>query len=609
MNRLQILTGNVTMPTIKGLKAKDAKAYEQLEKMFTAMWKAYLRKGHKGSISLPFWAQKVNNPRVMNIALKLLADAGYIITSSQPHRNWGEAKLNESKLLKFVTKSELDKVRKQFKWKHYLMNSNDVNPKCALLTKINGEVKDTGLVRTGFMKAGRTQFQLDTVMMQKHYNSVVKLVNYGIAKTIERYPELVEDGANFAEIGKEVVDTYIDCPETYNSGNRWSDSRGRDIAGYLNKIGNPIGYKIMRSLLVIPKAYRQTATVKGLEAKYLFIAELAGYKEGTIADKIEYGKKCHENRFQHTLNLDDESDLKELPDNIWLERTYQDIDNYLVSKGNYKWQVPIELDMSASVLGFYGLLLNHKPYLVRCNMHTRTRVRDAWGHKVIKNRKQFKTIMRQLYGSQMTAREMWTEMRIPFTDEEVIAFQKELLEGELSVANGFKNFLINNAKMQPEMELHVWNEKFRVECNRFFNKGERTVAYDFYDSTTKTVRRTKHTETVKVPNLQAFRRYVATALIHNLDSQAMNHTCDVIYDTFEWILPIHDAAIVDAEAADSTRRTYADFLTDIWNNRKTIIQNYVRSIGIKPAAIAEWKRLDAKCDKLKTFKCNPIVLK
>ena len=49
--------------------------------------------------------------------------------------------------------------------------------------------------------------------------------------------------------------------------------------------------------------------------------------------------------------------------------------------------------MSASVLGYLGLLLNHKPFLDRCNI-TNGPLTDAWAHPVITNRKQFKTIMR-----------------------------------------------------------------------------------------------------------------------------------------------------------------------------------------------------------------------
>jgi len=608
MKRLELLNGKYTMPRIIDMQSKDARVYRELQLMYSAMWNAYLTKGCKGSISLPYWAQRIKSPKLMNIALKLLSEKGYITVTTQPHRNWSEASLNEDKILSYVDKAELISIRKHFKWSKYLLTSTEVNEEDATLTRINGTVKNTGLHRPGFTKASKTKFQFDTATMQEHYSEVVQLVNMGIESTLAKYPALREDLVNYSEVGKEVVDTYLHIDGTYNSGGRKSDSRGRNIQGYLNKIGNPVGYKIMRSLLVIPEENRQQATRKGLLAKYLFIAELNGYKVGTVFGKIRYGINCYHNRTLHTLDLTNSDDLKELPDNIWLERLYKDIDAYYMNI-KHKWTVPIELDMSASVLGFYGILLNHQPYMNRCNMVGNT-LNDAWGHHTIKNRAQFKTIMRQLYGSQATPQAMWDDMKIPYTHEEAVAFTKELLDGEMSVANIFKNFMINNAQMQPTMELNVWGEKFVVECNRFFNQGEQTISYDLYDSHSKSIKRIHHTDTIKVPNLQAFRRYVATALIHHLDSRAMDTTCNAVYDQYQWVLDIHDAAIVDAEAAKLVRIVYANQLERIHTDRKFILQDYFRSVNIPAMAITEWKEVMSKVTPLNgPFKCNKMVLK
>jgi len=607
MNRLELLNGKCTMPRMPKMQSKDPRAYKELQLMFNAMWNAYLQKGSKGTISLPYWAQRVRNPKLMNIALKLLSDKGYITVLTQPNRNWAEASLNEAKILEYLTEKELTSVRKHFKWNKYLLTYSEVDMKDASLTKTPSGVRDTGHFMPGLTKAARTPFQFST-MMEEYYPEVVKLINYGIEKTLTKYPALRKDMAHYGEVAKEIVDTYINCPSTYNAGGRKSDSRGRDVSNMLSKIGNPIGFKIMRSLLVIPKENRQTATRKGLLAKYLFIAELAGYKTGTVFGKIRYGINCYKNRFTHELDLRKDNDLKELPDNIWLQRSYADIDGYY-STPNYKWIVPIELDMSASVLGFYGLLLGHKPYLKRCNMLNGP-LNDAWGHDVIKNRVQFKTIMRQLYGSQATPQDMWDDMKIPYTKEEAIAFTEELTTGEMSVANNFKNFLINNAKMEPTMKLKVWGKTFEVECNKFYNRGEKTISYDFYNSADDSIKRIHHTETVKVPNLLAFRRYVATALIHHLDARVMDTVCNVVYNNYEWIIPIHDAAIVDCEAADLVRTTYAHQLEEIYDNRNSILQDYIRSINIPASAITEWKSVKEGVQPLnEPFKCNKMVLK
>ena len=345
MKRLELFNGKYTMPRIIDMQSKDARAYRELQKMYDAMWNEYLVKGTKGSISLPYWAQRIKSPKLMNIALSILSENRYIEVSTQPNRNWSEARLNESKILSYVTEEELASIRKHFKWSKYVLSNTEVNEKDAKLTKINGNIKDTGLYRKGFTKASKTKFQFDIPMMIRFYDEVVELVNYGINKTLEKYPELRDDMSNYGEIGKEVVDTYINIDSTYNSGSRKSDSRGRNIQGYLNKIGNPVGYKIMRSLLVIPEENRQIATVKGLRAKYLFVAELNGYKECTIEGKFEFGKECFQNKTFPEVDY-----ISEIPEYIWLIRLYKDIQGYIdtfKAGVDYKWSVPIELDMSA----------------------------------------------------------------------------------------------------------------------------------------------------------------------------------------------------------------------------------------------------------------------
>lgn len=138
---------------------------------------------------------------------------------------------------------------------------------------------------------------------------------------------------------------------------------------------------------------------------------------------------------------------------------------------------------------------------------------DAWAHNTITNRTQFKTIMRQCYGSQMSPDKMWDDMDIPYTNEEVLAFEHELLYGELAVANAFKDFIIQECNPEATMTLHVWNEKPDITCNKFFHVGEMTTRFDLYDTTTNSIRTVYHTDTKKVPDLKSFRRYFVTALI------------------------------------------------------------------------------------------------
>lgn len=104
-----------------------------------------------------------------------------------------------------------------------------------------------------------------------------------------------------------------------------------------------------------------------VESVFLFIAELTGsFKagSGTVETKMECGKKDYIHNHLPKLDLADEEDRKDLHEGIWLQRLYNELDEYfnivndstmryLASNGDnyreagYKWAVPIELDASA----------------------------------------------------------------------------------------------------------------------------------------------------------------------------------------------------------------------------------------------------------------------
>lgn len=608
--RIQILNGSLVMPNIPELRKITAPTtYAKIEKLFSAMWLAYLRKGVATPISLPYWAKRINSPKAMNIALTILSNSGWIFTKALPNNNWAEAYLCESKLLNYVTQSQLDDVRSYYKFSKYQL-SYEAPSIDADQVKVQGNILRTGITANGFTKEGNVPFKFDTSALYRWKDEAIQLVNKGISKTIDQYPELANDHANYSEIATAVVNNYIVNDSTYTSGARTSDPRGRNNSGYLNKIGNPVGFKIMRSLLVIPEDNRTKATTQGLNNVYLFIAELHSFKQGTTAEKTTFGKARYESYDYLDLDTDDNSeDLDSLYENVWLERLYDDLDLYFVSPTTHYWSVPIEIDMSASVLGYLGLLLNHKPFMDRCNMLD-DNLTDAWAHPVITNRVQFKTIMRQCYGSMLTPGEMWRDMKIPYTRDEELAFTKELQSGELAVANAFKNFIIGNCRPQPIMDVTVANRTIKTFCNRYHNVGTSTTLFDLFDSYTGRIRRVQHTETSRIPDLKAFRRYFVTLLVHGLDGNVMDNVMDSLLPTY-WALSIHDAILTCPETATIARNLYATELTNIHTNRNDILATYFRSIGIEASAMNEWKSTVAKLvvPFEGTFKCSPMVLK
>ena len=101
-----------------------------------------------------------------------------------------------------------------------------------------------------------------------------------------------------------------------------------------------------------------------------------------------------------------------------------------------------------------------------------------------------------------------------------------------------------------------------------------------------------------------------TGIIHDLDSIAEDHTVGKVIEYFGWALSIHDATLACPEACTFGRKVYANQLEQIHTNRKSILTNYFRSIGIKASAIPEWKEVMELVSPLtEEFHCNPLVLK
>ena len=164
------------------------------------------------------------------------------------------------------------------------------------------------------------------------------------------------------------------------------------------------------------------------------------------------------------------------------------------------------------MLQYIGALLGSERLLTMTNCHG-TGLQDPWAFEGIP-RQQFKHASTpRLYGSSRACHELWADWGHDYTFEQVQAFNEELATGSLSLADKFKEFIINNVKPAEQMRVRIWDEEFDIECNRYRNVGEITTSYDIYDTQTATIRRLQHTSTKKVPDLKQFRRYFVTLLI------------------------------------------------------------------------------------------------
>ena len=259
------------------------------------------------------------------------------------------------------------------------------------------------------------------------------------------------------------------------------------------------------------------------------------------------------------------------------------------------------------MLGYIGALLGDTRLLEDTNMHG-SQLKDPWQRGL--NRTMFKHgATPMLYGSSRAVHELWQSKGHKYTLQDVQLYNNELTSGSLSVANLFKELIINYCKPQAEMTIKILDEEFIIECNRYRNIGETTEAFTIYDSLDKRLRTIRHTTTKRVPDLQQFRRYFVTLLIHHLDSRVANRVTQSVIERDGWCLDIHDAFLVHPRSAHYCRSRYAQEMQYIYDNRKQILSDYLNSIGIGPEAQSAWNELQSKVIPVENFKCRPTVLK
>lgn len=364
------------------------------------------------------------------------------------------------------------------------------------------------------------------------------------------------------------------------------------------------------------------------DAVFLFIAELTGsFKpgSGTVENKINCGQTDYVKGNLHELDLTIEEDRKELHENVWLERLYQELDNYFMISGHslerflvlerndyreesYQWTVPIELDASASMLQYMGILLGDARLMEMTNVIGDT-LQDPWKLEGMPRLMLKKAATPMLYGSSQPCHELWQSNNISYTLDDINRYNMEIANGPFGVANLLKEFIINNAAPKAEMKVIIDGEQFDVNCNRFRNVGEKTKAYKIWDSVDQQYNIVTHTDIKRVPDLDQFRRYFVTLLVHNLDSQVADTVIGKVMNKYGWGIPIHDAFIVSPAAAADVRKWYSECLQKIYHNRKQILTTFFKSIGITGAAMDQWNAIKAKIVEVEVPVFNPMALK
>ena len=248
--RTQLLSGRLLLPSRNNFVSSIGETFTQLsEHLFRALWHNYLK--DKGSINIVYWSEQFNNPKVFNLVLKSLSDANWITCHSIPARNWAEASLNEAKLLEYCTIDELESIRAHNKFKQYRLVDEASTKSTA--TRLNGRVRNTGLVRDGFMAAGNTRFSYDQNYMSQYSDAIRLNLTKSMDKIAEMYPQMRHDHASYDSISSDILDYHLSTNDTFTRGDNYNDSRGRAISSALGKVANPISCKDFRALLVIPE--------------------------------------------------------------------------------------------------------------------------------------------------------------------------------------------------------------------------------------------------------------------------------------------------------------------------------------------------------------------
>ena len=245
--------------------------------------------------------------------------------------------------------------------------------------------------------------------------------------------------------------------------------------------------------------------------------------------------------------------------------------------------------------------MDHFDYLDLTNVIYNNVLKDAWSNDKL-TRKQVKGVgTPTLYGSGQGAKNLWKKNKIEFTKEDIVTWNRELRTGRFKVANMFKDFIIKHCKPTEEMMVQIKDEKFSINCNRFYTVGQDLHEYSCIDTESDELRTFFNMKTVKVPNLEAFKVYFATLLVHNLDSQIAD---GMLMDLDGWMLDIHDAFLLHPAKVTEARKHGVKRVRGIRTNRAKILKNFFESVGIdldNKMVWHDWCKLKEACNPVPKY--------
>lgn len=579
--RNNILNGELTFPKIvleQIIFDNPIIDYENTLEFWEDLWYSFLRESR---LSTEVYMDKFNNNNVFNSLLFLLTKYGWII--SEVESNYGYIELQENKILQWINKDELKEIRMKYKTKKYKLRSSDKY--IDNFVKIQNKIEKTGLTREGFATIMNNTFTYDKALLKKYLEEISNNLLKGLTEDNKQI--------SYEEVVFELLGIIGEEERQYSTERFLIDSRGRAIPQCLKRIANPISSKDMRALMVIPSYLIKKEDTEILNHIFLFVAELNGYKciGKTLQDKINEGFECYSNNI---INPKPNGDS--LYEYLWLNRIYAKLDEIIVTGRTY-WDIPIEIDATASAIQFMGILTNNHEYLNKTNVIGNT-LEDIWTIDGLSRNMVKKHFTRQIYGSTSTPKETLVELKIKHSQEDINKLNELAKKGIFSSACNFKDYIINNVNPNDTMNIKIWNDEFYIKCNRFKWEVTNQKIYFPYASKQGLVKRIVRNLNL-TPDLNRFKRYFVTLLIHNLDSQVANNICKE-FDS--WIIPNHDAFLINPVHTKRIKELYTKNLYEIYSNRHDILKEYFNYIGI------QYQNIDINNSELKFEDFNQTTI-
>ena len=584
-------------------KALEAISFgsDDCNRLVGALDNAYV---NKSAISVPFWADGLGVEYIELFSF-VCAD----ILDIDIRNKYASLTINNRKALVHLGGiAKAIEYRRNAKLAKYMPRLvEEVQP--ANLTKVHSGVRDTGLVRNGFAKSANVQYRYDIAMLEKYYDAILANTIKSMTKIAKKYNRVLEDSSGYAEISELVLETIIADPyATFNLEANINDSRGRAIYTGLKRVFNPVGYKDARALINLVNM--QTIAADDREAIdniYSFIAELLGMKRQRYATKILAGMVAYKRRELPTLDLDTEEGRKELHERIWLERIYAQLDE-LFDNGVVKWSVPIELDASMSLAQVIGCLTGDERLLNKTNVVEKDDLQDPWHIDGVRRLSAKSVGTPTFYGSSATATSLLKSKGVDIRKDELKAIRREFNSGAFAVIKALKDALIKTSNVDtPTYTVQGWGEEYEVEVNKFHAVASELKPYMVWNPKKNRTKTFFMHHPVRVPDYKRFQLFMATGLVHNLDSKIAD---TVVTTTDSNVIAIHDAFLVLPGSASTVRHSYVNQLTRLYNDRHTVLSNYRKSIGaVGPKADKAFAKVVELTEEIDEFEAKVSALK